>query len=63
MKYVTLIFSGLRRKLLRTVLTGVSIFIAFMLLGVMTGVTAGFDEAIEKMNESRLRTISRANIH
>jgi len=62
MKYVALVWLGLRRKLARTILTGISIFVAFLLLGVMNGVTSGFDDALGLMSDARLRTISRANI-
>ena len=62
MKYFSLVLAGLRRRLLRTVLTGVSIFVAFVLLGVTSGVTAGFDQALELMSDARLRVLSRANI-
>ncbi len=62
MKYLSLVMVGLRRRLLRTLLTGVSIFVAFVLLGITSGVTAGFDEALELMSDARLRVVSRANI-
>lgn len=62
MKYFGLIIDGLRRKLLRSILTGISIVIAFLLFGIMNGVTAGFNDALDKMSDVRLRTISRANM-
>ncbi len=62
MGYFGLITLGLRRKLTRTLLTGASIFVAFLLLGVTNGITQGFDEALEVLSDARLRTISRANI-
>ena len=62
MGYTSLILMGLRRRLLRTLLTGASIFVAFLLLGVTNGITQGFDEAQDFMSDSRLRTISRANM-
>ena len=62
MKYFSLVLTGLRRRLLRTLLTGVSIFVAFVLLGITSGVTAGFDKALALMSDARLRVLSRANI-
>ena len=62
MKYIAIVLAGLRRRLVRTILTGISIFVAFLLLGVMNGVTAGFDDALDLMSDARLRTISRANM-
>jgi len=62
MKYVPLVFAGLWRKPLRTVLTVLAILVAFVLFGVMHGVIAAFDSALESMSDMRLRTMSRANI-
>jgi putative ABC transport system permease protein len=63
MKYLPLIWAGLWRKKIRTILTLSSIVVAFLLFGLMEGVTAGLDDAIEGLtDESRLMVQSRVNI-
>ena len=61
MKYLFLIRAGLWRKPMRTVLTGLGIVVAFLLFGIMHGVIAGFDTALDMMSETRLRVQSRAS--
>ena len=62
MKYLPLLWSGLWRRPVRTVLTTLSIAVAFVLFGVLHGVVAGFDRAIETMSDARLRVMNRANL-
>lgn len=63
MKYIPLIWAGLWRKRVRTILTILSVVVAFSLYGVMHGVTTGLDDAIEGLtSETRLMTTSRINI-
>ena len=63
MKYFPLIWAGLWRKKIRTILTLLSIVVAFALFGLMEGVTAGLDDAIEGLtDESRMMVQSRVNI-
>jgi putative ABC transport system permease protein len=62
MKYFTLIWAGLWRKPLRTILTALCVSLAFLLFGVLHGVTATFDDAIDLMDDSRIRTTSRVNL-
>ncbi len=62
MKYLPLLWAGLWRKPIRTVLTLLSITVAFMLFGVLNGVVSGFDYAASKMSDMRLRVINRANM-
>lgn len=62
MKYLPLLWAGLWRKPIRTVLTILSITVAFMLFGVLNGVVSGFDYAASKMSDMRLRVTNRANI-
>ena len=62
MKYLPLIWAGLWRKRVRTILTLMSVVVAFVLFGVMHGVTAGIDQIINQMSDSRLRIQSRVNI-
>jgi putative ABC transport system permease protein len=62
MKYLPLLWAGIWRKPIRTTLTVLSIAVAFLLFGVLHGVIEGFDGAREKMSETRLRVMNRANI-
>lgn len=62
MKYLPLVWAGLWRKPVRTVLTLLSVTIAFLLFGVMHGVTAGLDAAVSLMSDTRLRIQSRVNL-
>ena len=62
MKYLPLIWAGLWRKRVRTILTLLSVIVAFVLFGVMHGVTAGIDQIVNQMSDSRLRIQSRVNI-
>jgi putative ABC transport system permease protein len=62
MKYFVLIWAGIWRKRARTVLTLLSIVTAFMLYGMLHGVTAGLDDAIDQMSVTRLRVMNRVNI-
>ena len=45
----------------RTVLTFLSIVVAFLLFGVLHGVSAGFDAAISALSDSRLRVQNRVS--
>lgn len=62
MKYLPLLWAGLWRKPIRSVLTLLSITVAFLLFGVLNGVIAGFDYAASKMSEMRLRVTNRASV-
>ena len=62
MKYLPLIWAGLWRKRVRTILTMLSVAVAFVLFGAMHGVTAGIEQIINTMSDSRLRIQSRVNI-
>jgi putative ABC transport system permease protein len=62
MKYLPLLWAGLWRKPIRSVLTLLSITVAFLLFGVLNGVISGFDYAASKMSEMRLRVVNRANV-
>ncbi len=62
MKHWMLISAGLRRKPVRTFLTGFAISVAFLLFGVMHGVLAGFDDALDSLSQTRLRVMNRANM-
>lgn len=59
MKYLPLILAGLLRKPLRSVLTLLSVLIAFLLFGLLEGINAGFTEVIEAQHLDRLLTDPR----
>lgn len=54
MKYLPLIFAGLWRKPVRTVLTFLSIVVAFVLFGIMASIENGFNRQIEIARLDRL---------
>lgn len=62
MKFFCLVWAGLWRKPLRTILTLLSVIVAFMLYGTLHGVTSTFDDVIDRMSETRLRVQNRANL-
>ncbi len=59
MKFLPLVWAGLWRKPVRTILTAASIVIAFVLLGLLQGVNTGFDRAIASANRYFLVTGTR----
>lgn len=62
MKYLPLVWAGLWRKRARTVLTLLSVIVAFVLFGMLHGVTAAIDGIVDAMSDTRLRIMSRVNI-
>ncbi len=62
MKYLALVWAGLWRKRMRTVLTWFSVAAAFLLFGILHGVTATIDDVISLLNDSRLRSMSSVSI-
>jgi putative ABC transport system permease protein len=62
-KYLPLVWAALWRKRVRTILTMLSVAIAFGLYATLDGVTAAFDDALVSMTSAvRLRTQSRVNV-
>ena len=59
MKFLPLVWAALFRSPLRTLLTFLSIVVAFLLFGVLHGVIGGFDALIGSMSDTRLRVLSR----
>jgi putative ABC transport system permease protein len=59
MKYLPLLWAGLWRKPMRTSLTLLSIAVAFMLFGILSGIDAGFTHTIASSRLDRLFTDSR----
>jgi putative ABC transport system permease protein len=61
-KYLPLVWAGLWRKRAQTVLTLISVAIAFTLFGSLHGVTSAIDGIVDAMSDTRLRIMSRVNI-
>jgi len=59
MKFLPLLWAGLWRRPLRSVLTGLCIVTAFLLLGLLEGVNAGFAQAIAEAHRDLLVTNTR----
>ena len=59
MKFLPLVWAGLWRRPARTILTGLCIAIAFLLLGLLDGVNAGFAKAIADAHQDLLVTSTR----
>ena len=63
MRFFPLVWAGLWRKRVRTVLAMLSVALAFLLYGTLDGVDAAFDDALVAMTDAaRLRTQSRVNV-
>ena len=62
MKYLPLIWAGLWRKRVSTVLTLLCVVVAFALFGLLHGFTAAIGGIVESMSDTRLRIMSRVNI-
>jgi len=59
MRFFPLLWAGLWRRPLRSVLTGLCIVTAFLLLGLLEGVNAGFSKAIAEAHRDLLVTNTR----
>jgi putative ABC transport system permease protein len=59
MKFLPLVWSGLWRRPARSILTGMCIVTAFLLLGLLDGVNAGFAKAIADAHRDLLMTDTR----
>jgi len=62
MKYFPLVWAGLWRKPVRLILTLLSVVVAFVLFGVLHGVTAAIDDIINQMSDTRLRIQSKVSL-
>jgi putative ABC transport system permease protein len=58
-KYFPLLWAGLWRKKTRTILTLLSVVIAFLLFGLLQGVNAWLTNAVAESSTSRLYTVSK----
>ncbi|MEO6213207.1 MAG: FtsX-like permease family protein [Vicinamibacterales bacterium] len=61
MKYLHLIWRNLTRRKIRTIFTVLSIFIAFLLFGVLMAIRAAFGLGIEVAGADRLMTIHKVS--
>ena len=59
MKYVPLVLAALRRKPTRTVVTFLSVMVAFTLFGLMIGLNATLDYMKQKAHADRIWTLAR----
>lgn len=62
MKYFRLVWAGLWRKKARTILTMLSIVVAFLLFGLLQGINQGFNDVVENLNVNRLYTSAKTNM-
>jgi putative ABC transport system permease protein len=62
MKFIPLIWAGLRRKLSRSILILAQVIIAFTLFGVLQGLTSGINHAIASSHPDRLYVGSKMNL-
>jgi len=59
MKYLPLVWAGLWRKPVRTTFTLLSIMVAFILFGILSGIDSGFASVLERSRMDRLFTDPR----
>jgi len=58
MKYLPLVWAALWRRKARTIFTLLSIVVAFLLFGMLQGVNAAFNSAIDRANVNRLMVVN-----
>ena len=62
MKYLILVWAGLWRKKTRTILTMLSIVVAFLLFGLLQGINQGMNSVYRSLNVDRLYIQSRISM-
>ena len=62
MRYLPLLWAGLFRRKTRTVLTLLSVFVAFLLFGLLEAVTVAFESGADSADAKRLLTTARYSI-
>ena len=62
MKYLPLLWAGLFRKKTRTILTLLSVGVAFLLFGLLQAVTLAFESGADSADAKRLLTTARYSI-
>lgn len=61
MKFFPIIWGSLWRRPVRTIFTGLSVLIAFLLFGSLFGITAGIDAILNELSPDRMRIQARSN--
>lgn len=59
MKFLPLVWAALRRKTARSIFTLAAITIAFLLFGMMTGISAGFSQFLASVPANRIMMMPR----
>ena len=62
MRYLPLLWAGLFRKKTRTILTLLSVGVAFLLFGLLHAVTVAFESGADSADAKRLLTTARYSI-
>jgi putative ABC transport system permease protein len=62
MKYLVLVWAGLWRKKARSILTMLSIVVAFLLFGLLQGINQGMSHVFQSLNVDRLYVQSRISM-
>jgi putative ABC transport system permease protein len=62
MKYLILVWAGLWRKKARSILTMLSIVVAFLLFGLLQGINQGMNSVFQSLNVERLYVQSRISM-
>jgi putative ABC transport system permease protein len=62
MKYLILVWAGLSRKKARSILTMLSIVVAFLLFGLLQGINQGMNSVFQSLNVDRLYVQSRISM-
>ena len=62
MKYSVLVWAGLWRKKARTILTMLSVVVAFLLFGLLQGINQGMNHVFQSLNVDRLYVQSRISM-
>lgn len=62
MKYRVLVWAGLSRKKARTILTMLSVVVAFLLFGLLQGINQGMNNVFQRLNVDRLYIQSRISM-
>jgi putative ABC transport system permease protein len=59
MKFLPLVWAALRRKTARSIFTLAAITVAFLLFGMMTGISAGFSQFLDSVPANRIMVMPR----
>ena len=59
MKFLPLLWAALRRKTARSIFTLLSVTVAFLLFGMMSGISASFGQFLENIPANRIMVTPR----